>query len=70
MKIDKVVTGFCPTLNTDNSIKLTYEVVVKSEKAPDFIQIGADCKQASLGLCPIMLECPIRAKAPKVMHSD
>lgn len=69
MKIDKVVSGFCPTLNSENSIKLTYEIVEKSGKAPEYIQVGADCEHSSYGLCPIMLECPIRAKAPKVINN-
>lgn len=70
MTIDKTISGFCPTLNRVNFIKLTYEIIEKSGKLPDFVQVGADCEYASFGKCPIMLNCPIRAKAPKVLNSD
>lgn len=70
MTIDKDISGFCPTLNKETSIKLTYEIIEKAGKMPDYVQVGADCEYASFGHCPIMLECPIRAKAPKVISSD
>lgn len=70
MIINKTISGFCPTLNSENSIKLFYEVIEKSGKSPDFVQVGADCEYASYGNCPIMLNCPIRAKAPKVLSND
>lgn len=70
MTINKTISGFCPTLNKNNSIELTYEIIEKSGKSPDFIQVGADCEYASYGNCPIRSECPIRAKAPKLLSSD
>lgn len=70
LKIDKTISGFCPTLNADNSITITYEVIEEFGKSPKFIQVGADCECASYGNCPIMTECPIRAKAPKSLSSD
>lgn len=70
MTINKTITGFCPTLNRDNSIELTYKIIEKAGKMPDFLQVGADCEYGSYGKCPIRLKCPIRAKAPKVISSD
>lgn len=70
MTINKTIFGFCPTLNRDNSIELTYEIIERSGKSTEFVQIEADCEYASYGNCPIRSECPIRAKAPKVLSSD
>lgn len=70
MKIDKYISGFCPTLNKETSITITYEVIKRAGKTPKLIQVGADCEYASFGNCPIMLKCPIRAKAPEVISND
>ncbi len=70
LRICKNISGFCPTLKKENSIELVYEVVEKAGKVSKYVQIGADCEYASYGNCPIMLDCPIRAKAPEVINND
>ncbi len=39
MTINKTITGFCPTLNRDNSIELTYEIIEKAGKCLTFFRL-------------------------------
>lgn len=64
--MEKIIKGFCPTLNKDYSIKVEY---VKS--CNSYIQTGADCEYLSYDFkrCPIYKECPLRASAPTSIPS-
>lgn len=65
MKISRVFTGFCPTLNQDYSIEIEYIDAGTLDNPNVYIQGLATCDYHALNRCPKAAECPIRAKAPK-----
>ena len=68
--MNKIVTvsGFCPTQNKEYCISITYLDVSNFQNPHRYIQGMADCKHGSFGNCPIMKDCPLRAKAPKELN--
>ncbi len=63
------ISGFCPTQNKNYSIDVTYLDVSDFQHPHRYIQSLADCVYGSFGNCPIMNECPLRAKAPKEINN-
>ena len=67
MKISRVFTGFCPTLNQDYSIEVEY-IDASTFNNNLYIQGLATCEYHAAFKCPKASECPIRAKAPKEIN--
>jgi hypothetical protein len=66
MTITRAFSGFCPTLNKDYSIEVGYTDARTLDNPNRYIQGMATCNHyAFSGDCPILMTCPIRAKAPK-----
>ena len=64
MKRSVCVSGYCPTQDTEYTIEVGYELCGNPKKA---VQVSAVCDYMAFDsdLCPIFLQCPIRASAPK-----
>lgn len=57
-KIEKPITGYCPTLDEDCTIRITYNGVFQS-----YIKDRFYCKHSYENNCPVS-DCPIYLSAP------
>jgi hypothetical protein len=68
VKITRMFEGFCPTLNKNYSVEVEYIDARSFDHPNKFIQGLGTCEHHGLFRCPIVSECPIRAKAPKEIN--
>ncbi|WDU82310.1 hypothetical protein [Caloramator sp. Dgby_cultured_2] len=68
MKINRSFSGFCPTLNKENTITVEF-IDARSFDNPNlFIKGLAECEHHSYFKCPIAQDCPILKSVPEKLY--
>ncbi|WDU84238.1 hypothetical protein [Caloramator sp. Dgby_cultured_2] len=68
MKIIRSFSGFCPTLNKDNTINVEYLDARSFDNDNLFIKGLAECEYHSNFNCPIANDCPILKTVPEKLN--